>query len=263
VLNDSLILIPFDEENEAHYISSILNSSPVLFTIASYTYELRMETHITKNIHIPQFDPANKLHLKLSELSKKAHELARQIYEEGREDLRAELAEVEEEIDHTVSELYGITDEELKEIKKTLKILKEGEEEEEEESEEEEVLPAKKPIEIKVEPLLIDEKQATPIQVTIINNLDTHIKNLNVEISLAGNVFTAEIEQIKKGESHAVASFNTPELGSGQYEVLVRVNYEIKGHEEFIEEKRTLFVKPKRKIRGEGSMDKELEELLR
>ena len=37
---------------------------------------------------------------------------------------REELKEVEEEIDKTVAGLYGITDEELEEIKKILGVLK-------------------------------------------------------------------------------------------------------------------------------------------
>ena len=40
---------------------------------------------------------------------------------------REELKEMEEEIDKIVAELYGITDEELEEVKKTLRVLK-GEE---------------------------------------------------------------------------------------------------------------------------------------
>lgn len=40
---------------------------------------------------------------------------------------REELKEVEEEIDKIVAELYGIADEELEEVRKTLRILK-GEE---------------------------------------------------------------------------------------------------------------------------------------
>jgi len=40
---------------------------------------------------------------------------------------RGELKEVEEEIDKIVAGLYGITDEELEEVKKTLGVLK-GEE---------------------------------------------------------------------------------------------------------------------------------------
>jgi len=130
--NDSLILIPFNDEREAYYVSGILNSSPVLFTIASYTYELRMETHITQYIKIPKFSSKDNIHIKLSELSKKAHELAKKYYERNDLAAKEDLIKIEEEIDKNVVKLYGITDEELEEIKKTLKILKgEGPEEEE------------------------------------------------------------------------------------------------------------------------------------
>lgn len=50
----------------------------------------------------------------------KAYEIVKQIYGEGREDLREELRKVEEEIDKTVAELYGITDDKLEEIKECL-----------------------------------------------------------------------------------------------------------------------------------------------
>jgi len=63
----------------------------------------------------------------LAELSKNAHALTKRHYEQKDLEAREELKEVEEEIDTTVAELYGITDEELEEVKKTLSILKGGE----------------------------------------------------------------------------------------------------------------------------------------
>jgi hypothetical protein len=69
-------------------------------------------------------------------LSKKARGLVKRYY-----DLEAwvELKEAEGEIDRTVAGLYGITDEELAEAKKTLGILR-GEDVEEEEGEKSENL---------------------------------------------------------------------------------------------------------------------------
>jgi len=125
--NVKLMLIPFDDESEAYYVCSVLNSSVVQLIVSSYVIETGISTHITKNVYIPKFNPKNKLHLKLSDLSKKAHELAKRYYEQNDEDAKKELEKIEEEIDKTVAEIYGITDEELEEIKKTLKILKEGE----------------------------------------------------------------------------------------------------------------------------------------
>jgi type II restriction/modification system DNA methylase subunit YeeA len=136
ILNDSLILIPFENGEEAYYVTGVLNSSIALLAIASYTYELRQETHITQYIRIPKFDPKNPLHQKLSQLSRRVHEIAERIYEEDREDLKEDLSKTEEEIDKAVAQLYGITDEELEEIRKCLAILKEGEITEEEGEEE-------------------------------------------------------------------------------------------------------------------------------
>ena len=61
---------------------------------------------------------------KLAELSKNAHALAKRYYELKDLEAREELKEVEVEIDKTVAGLYGITDEELEELKKTLGVLK-------------------------------------------------------------------------------------------------------------------------------------------
>ncbi|MFQ6119212.1 MAG: hypothetical protein ACE5KE_04900, partial [Methanosarcinales archaeon] len=92
------------------------------------------EVHVTNDVpryvYIPQFNPQNKPHIKLSNLSKKAHELAKKYYEQDDSIAQYELKKVEEEIDRIVAELYGITDEELDEIRKTLRILKEGKVEE-------------------------------------------------------------------------------------------------------------------------------------
>lgn len=261
--NEKLMLIPFTNKNEAHYVSAILNSSSSQLIVASYVIETAISTHVIDKLKIPEFDKNNKLHLELSDLSKKAHELARQIYEEKREDLRTNLTQIEEEIDQAVAELYDLTEDELKEIKKTLRILKEGEVEEEvvEEGEELVTIP-KKPIDIKVEPLLIAEKETTKLQITVSNNLEANIKNANIKASLSGNELLAQtIEQIKK-DSLEVVSFKTPELDGGQYEIKIRMDYEVGGKEESLEEKRALFVKPKKKTKGESTFDKDLEELL-
>ena len=64
------------------------------------------------------------MHLKLAELSKKAHALAKRYYEQDDLEAREGLKEVEEEIDKTAAGLYGITDEELEEVRKMLGILR-------------------------------------------------------------------------------------------------------------------------------------------
>jgi hypothetical protein len=60
----------------------------------------------------------------LAELSKKAHALAKRYYEQEDLEAREELKEVEGEIDKVVAELYGITDDELEKVRRTLGVLK-------------------------------------------------------------------------------------------------------------------------------------------
>lgn len=259
VLNDSLILIPFKEEKEAYYVSGILNSSPVLFTIASYTYELRMETHITQYVKIPKFNPKDKLHFKLSELSKKAHELAKKYYEQNDLVAQAELKKVEEEIDKTVAKLYGINDEELEEIKKTLKILKKGEVEGEEIKEEEIVLPKAKDIDVKVEPLFIKENETNKLSCIISNNSDKPLSNVKINVYLGSKSLVSEnIKKIDE-KSFQTINFNSPKLKFGEYEL--RIVLDISGNES--EERRKLFVGTEKKIKKTKSdLDKEIERML-
>ena len=63
---------------------------------------------------------------KLAELFKNAHALAKRYYELNDLEAQEELKEVEREIDKAVAGLYGVVDEELEEVRKTLRAL-EGE----------------------------------------------------------------------------------------------------------------------------------------
>lgn len=121
--DNSLIMIPFKELNEAYYVSAVLNSSIIRLAIASYTYELRQETHITRYVRVPKFDPSNPLHLNLSDISSRCHQLASKYCD--RKDLTAyeELKKAETDVDKLVAQIYDITNEELKEIKKCLTVL--------------------------------------------------------------------------------------------------------------------------------------------
>jgi len=72
------------------------------------------------------------LHRKISELAKKAHELAGEIYGKGMRGLEDELRRVEDEIDVAVAKVLGLSDRDLREFKRLLAILS-GEELPEEE----------------------------------------------------------------------------------------------------------------------------------
>ena len=78
--------------------------------------------HVLTHIKVPKFKPKDKIHIRLAELPKRAHTLAKRYYEQNDLKAREELKEVEERIDKMVAELYGITDDELEEVKNTLGI---------------------------------------------------------------------------------------------------------------------------------------------
>jgi hypothetical protein len=123
---DTTSLIPFKSAEEAHYVGAILNSSPVLFCVRSYSSAGRGfgAPSIVKHFGIPKYERSNECQRRISELSKKAHGLAKRYYEQKDLEAREELKEVEEEVDKAVAGLYGITDEELEEVRTALRVLK-------------------------------------------------------------------------------------------------------------------------------------------
>jgi len=111
------MMIPFSDGDESFYVCALINSSPARLTIRAYIV-LHPDTHVLDNIQIPKYEEQNSLHRELSQLSQKAHKLAAKG-----EEAKAELKMVEEEIDQKAAELWGITEEELNDIKNSLKEL--------------------------------------------------------------------------------------------------------------------------------------------
>ena len=74
---DTTSLIACNDENEAHYICTILNSSLVREFIKSYSSAGRGfgAPSVMEHVGIPKFDEKNKLHKEISESSKKLHKL--------------------------------------------------------------------------------------------------------------------------------------------------------------------------------------------
>ena len=66
------IMIPFENEKEAHYLCSVLNAKIIGQFIDSYISWFK-SNHILENINIPKYDEKNGIHIALSELSMDAH----------------------------------------------------------------------------------------------------------------------------------------------------------------------------------------------
>jgi|Deesub1362A_J573_1020465.scaffolds.fasta_scaffold01453_4 SAM-dependent methyltransferase len=119
---ETISLVAFDNEDEVHYLCAMVNSSSFKYAAISYSQaggKSMGSPHVLTNIRIPRFDPKNKLHIHLSELSKKAHQVAK---EEDKEKLK----EIEEEIYEISAQIWGLTREELRDIQLSLRELKNG-----------------------------------------------------------------------------------------------------------------------------------------
>jgi len=108
-----LMMVDVTSRPEAHFLCAALNSSPARFVVAAYAVEIQMDTHILENVAVPRFSPENGVHVRLAELSEAAHKAAAKGDAE-------EAKRVEEEVDRWAAKLWGLTDEELQEIKASL-----------------------------------------------------------------------------------------------------------------------------------------------
>ena len=113
VADHTLITIECYQEEEAHYLCGALNSSCARLCVQAYIV-LHPDPHILEHIRIPRYDPTDAVHRRLSELSQAAHEAAQ------RGDT-AEVTRLEAEIDRQAAQVWGLTQEELREIQRSLR----------------------------------------------------------------------------------------------------------------------------------------------
>ena len=100
---DTTSLFATESENEAHYLCAILNSQSVRGFIKSYSSAGRGfgAPSVMEHVGIPKFDERNKVHKRLSSLSKSLHRLKA----EGQ---TTAMADLEEQVNSSVIELFGI-----------------------------------------------------------------------------------------------------------------------------------------------------------
>ena len=100
VVTDSKVLAAsFDDKNEAHYLCGVLNSKEVEEIIQGYTISTNRGVDILKNIKVPKYNPKNKQHTQIAELSLDAHNAYK------RKDTLA-IKEVEEKINKAVQLIF-------------------------------------------------------------------------------------------------------------------------------------------------------------
>lgn len=115
VPDHKLMLVPFKIEDEAHYVCALLASTVSRFLVQAYTISTQQSTHILDNIKIPKYEPKNELHQELSRFSKQCHEkVAAGIG----------VSDLEDQIYELAADLWGLSKEELKDIKDSLEEMR-------------------------------------------------------------------------------------------------------------------------------------------
>jgi hypothetical protein len=228
-----IAFISVGSEDEAHYICSILNSSLVNLVLQSIAKGGKnfATPEFINMINIGRFDPSNFLHKKLVELSKKAHQLAQRNQKD-------ELKKVEKEIDKTIAQLYGISEGELKEIKKCLAIL-EGEEFEEEAEEAVELPPSMPDISLRNN--VVGEGKPLDVDVVVFNPLDKPLTNVSVKLEVFDGRFIEKNFESVEGEVSFPLSFNG--LKAGEYKVKAVFSYVFENTPKRLEKDLTIYVK--------------------
>ena len=99
--SDTTAFFSTKNEDEAHYLCAIINSTPVREFIKSYSSAGRGfgAPSVMNHVGIPKFNPINKLHQKLAQLSKTLHDLKAK----GKSD---EVPPSEREVDRLVYKLF-------------------------------------------------------------------------------------------------------------------------------------------------------------
>ena len=106
--------VAFEGEEEAFYFSGCGNSSPAtLLHWNSSTSKSYGQPHILETLRIPRYDPKDKSHVHIRDLAKRCHEAA------IKDDVDAILA-FEGQIDKEAAKLWGISDDELQNIREAL-----------------------------------------------------------------------------------------------------------------------------------------------
>jgi hypothetical protein len=110
-----LMLVPFHDEYAAHYVCALLNSVIARLIVKAYCISTSQSTHILENVKIPKYERTNNLHQELSHLSKQCHEKVTK---------GIKVSDFEEQIDEIATELWDLSKEDLRDIKDSLEELK-------------------------------------------------------------------------------------------------------------------------------------------
>jgi len=105
---------------EAHFLCAILNSTPTSLTVAGYTTNTGMSTHVASIIALPWFSAANSHHRRAVDLSQQAH-----FATAGGD--RDQIQRLERLIDSEVGQIFSVSDSQLQLARDGLSQMKAAE----------------------------------------------------------------------------------------------------------------------------------------
>ena len=113
---ETVCLVATDSETEAHYLCAVMNSA--VFDAAVRLYSQKggksfASPHVLENVSVPLFKPTDSTHRMLQQLSQKAHGLTQRKDTAG-------VNELQDDIDRWAAKLWGLSDDELAEIRRSL-----------------------------------------------------------------------------------------------------------------------------------------------
>lgn len=111
VPDSKLVLVSFEDEEEAHFLCAVLNSILARYIAACYVVGTQISTHILDFIAVPRFERDNALHQRLVLSSLQAHSVAA---------AGNSVEEIEREIDALAATLWGIGEGNLEIIRQSL-----------------------------------------------------------------------------------------------------------------------------------------------
>jgi SAM-dependent methyltransferase len=123
---ETATLVAFDSSREAHYVCAAINSKPFRYAVISYSVDSTGgfgSPHILTRVRVPKFDPKDKVHLRLAELSEQAHKVAAKLERDQMKE-SPEIKAIEEEVDQCAAKLWTLSDKERREIKSALEELR-------------------------------------------------------------------------------------------------------------------------------------------
>jgi hypothetical protein len=117
VPQETVTLVACETPDEAHFICAAFNAAPFDYALQAFSQRGGKSfgtPGVLARLRIPRFAPADPVHRRLADCSRRAHELA--AAGDG-------VGEVEAEIDALAARLWGVIDAELEAVRESLAAL--------------------------------------------------------------------------------------------------------------------------------------------